>query len=276
VAICTLSSAASGHKKADVCCDSLVRVECYGETVGMMRQLMGIVALTELSVATSAAPLNSKKITQDELVRWTQEMNDAVAVGNKEPCRRYYADDAIYFDEKGRKMDKVALLADLTGLPKGYSGSIKIVNPQSLLLGTTAVLTYDMDETEVIFGQSLKARYHETDTWMFRGGRWQIVGAQVLRYYEDPVAGKVNEALLADYVGTYALTAGVQQTVSRKVGKLYAERAGRPKQELLPEVADLFFRPGREGRVLFRRDAQGNVDALVDRRNNQDVVWKRL
>ena len=38
--------------------------------------------------------------------------------------------------------------------------------------------------------------------------------------------------------------------------------------------SSLFFRPGVEGRRLFRRNDNGKVDALIDRRNNEDVVWK--
>ncbi len=52
------------------------------------------------------------------------------------------------------------------------------------------------------------------------------------------------------------------------------QRNGR-KEQLFPETCDLFFRKGVEGRILFRRDAAGKVDALIDRRNNEDVVWRK-
>jgi hypothetical protein len=103
------------------------------------------------------------------------ELFDAVAIGNQAPWKHYFAEDAIYFDEKGSSMDKPALVADITPLPKAYSGTIKMVKAQSRILGQTAILTYDLDETETIYGQSMIARYHGTDTWMFRDGRWQIV-----------------------------------------------------------------------------------------------------
>jgi hypothetical protein len=51
------------------------------------------------------------------------------------------------------------------------------------------------------------------------------------------------------------------------------ERVRRKK--LLPETSELFFRKGVEGRILFRYAANGKVDALIDRRNNEDVVWKK-
>ena len=44
----------------------------------------------------------------------------------------------------------------------------------------------------------------------------------------------------------------------------------------LPESCDIFFRKGVEGRILFRTGPDGKTDALIDRRNNEDVVWRKL
>jgi hypothetical protein len=57
---------------------------------------------------------------------------------------------------------------------------------------------------------------------------------------------------------------------------LYAKRGKPPKTLLQPEPPDLFFRPGIEGRRLFHRDASGKVEGLIDRRNNEDLIWKKL
>ena len=43
-----------------------------------------------------------------------------------------------------------------------------------------------------------------------------------------------------------------------------------------PEGSEIFFRKGVEGRILFRYADNGKVDALIDRRNNEDVVWRRM
>jgi len=43
----------------------------------------------------------------------------------------------------------------------------------------------------------------------------------------------------------------------------------------LPETSDLFFRKGVEGRILFHYNAKDKVDTLIDRRNNEDVVWAK-
>jgi len=56
--------------------------------------------------------------------------------------------------------------------------------------------------------------------------------------------------------------------------KLFVERNGK-KEQLLPETSEIFFRKGVEGRILFRYAAAGKVDALIDRRNNEDVIWRK-
>lgn len=214
-------------------------------------------------------------ITQEELVRNTQELFDAVAVGNQEPFKKYYADDVLFSDEKGRNMDKAALVKDVAPLPPGFSGTIKIVQPQSRIVGDTAVLSYDLDETETVFGQKMTARYHEIDTWLRRGGRWQIIASQVHRYYEDPAPGKADVNKFPGYVGTYELTPERTLTIVAENGHLFEQRKGRERQELIPEASDIFFIKGVEGRTLFGTSDNGKVVSLIDRRNNEDIVWKK-
>ncbi len=229
-----------------------------------------------LTAASSTMPAKGNTITQEELVRNTQELFDAVAIGNQEPWKKYFAEDAMYFDEKGRSMDKAALVKDVAPLPKGYSGTIKIAKVQSHIEADIAILSYDLDETETIFGQDLTARYHATDTWMRRQGKWQIVAGQVLRYYEDPAPGKTDAAKFPEYIGTYELAPGTTMTVTAEGDHLYSQRGDRPKEQLFPEAPDIFFRKSIEGRRLFRYAGSGKVDALIDRRNNEDVIWKKI
>lgn len=199
----------------------------------------------------SACEERSKPITQDEIVARTQELFDAVAPGNQEPWKKYFADDAIYFDEQGHNMDKTALVASIEPLPAGYTGNIKVVHSKLLLDGSTAIHSYDMDESESVHGQEQHARYHATDTWMNRKGLWQIVAGQVLRYYEDPAPGQADTRKFGDYAGTYELVPGDRAVISVDGGKLYLQRGSRPKVELIPEATDIFFRKGVEGRRLF-------------------------
>jgi hypothetical protein len=232
---------------------------------------MRFLILILVASAVAAEPA----ITEQELVRRTQELYDAIVPGNQTPWKKYFADDCTFSDEKGRTLDKSKLVTDITPLPKGYSGTIKIENVISRIIGDTAILSYDANEMETIFGQNLRARYHVTDTWLRRNGQWQVIASQAHRYYEDPAIGKADEKKLPDYVGSYELAPGQTRTVTSENGKLFVERKGK-KEELLPESSDLFFRKGVEGRILFRHDNAGAVDALIDRRNNEDVIWRKI
>ena len=214
-------------------------------------------------------------ITQEELVRRTQELFDAVVPGNKEPWQKYFAEDCIFADEKGRNLNKTQLVADIAPLPKGYSGTIKIVKPKSVLHGDTAILSYDLDETETIFGQKLTARYHVTDTWLQRNGVWQIASSQAMRYYQDPAVARIDPKKFADFNGTYELAPGQTRRVFSEGENLYVERNGK-REQLLPEGSEILFRKGVEGRILFRYADNGKVDSLIDRRNNEDVIWRRV
>ncbi len=235
---------------------------------------MKLLTVFLLALPLFAQPARPQTITQDELVRRTQQLYDAVAVGNQEPWKTYFADDALYSDEKGRNMDKTALVADIAPLPKGFSGNIKVVRPASRIFHDVAILSYDMDETEDVFGQHLTARYHVTDTWLLRNGKWQIVASQAFRYYEDPALGPPDPNL-DRYVGTYQL-GDMKMNVTREGENLFSERVGRKKEQLFPEAPTIFFRKGQEGRRLFRTGSDGKVDALIDRRNNEDMIWKKI
>ncbi len=102
-------------------------------------------------IASSAqAPSTPPPITEAELVRRTQQLYDALVPGDKAPWAAYYADDAMSYDEKGRAMDKTAILADVEPMPKGYSGSIKVVHPHAIFAPGVAVLAYETDEDETI------------------------------------------------------------------------------------------------------------------------------
>ena len=250
--------------------DSLFCFRCLVLTSFFVMKLALIKFLSAATIICAA----DVPITQDELIRRTQELYDALVPGNQAPWKKHFADDCIFADEKGHIFDKPKLIADITPLPSGYSGTIKIENAQSRIIGNTAILSYDANETETIFGQNLRARYHITDTWLQRDGNWQIIASQAHRYYEDPAVGKADPKKFADFIGTYELAPGQIRSVSGEGDKLFVERNGK-KEQLLPETSELFFRQGVEGRILFRYAAAGKVDALIDRRNNEDVIWRK-
>ena len=98
----------------------------------------------------------------------------------------------------------------------------------------------------------------------------------MLRYYEDPAPAKLDPKTFDRYVGTYELAPGVILTITRDANHLFRKRGDKPPEELIPEAMGIFFRKSVEGRILFSTSDNGLVGTLIDRRNNEDVVWKKI
>ncbi len=107
-----------------------------------------------LLVFPALAAAENPSIDRTELVRRTQQLVDAFAPGDRRPWNLYLADDAMFFDEQGRSMDKRMFLARLQPLPPGYTGSIKVTGAMARFAAGVAILSYDCDETETVLGRN--------------------------------------------------------------------------------------------------------------------------
>ena len=83
--------------------------------------------------------------------------------------------------------------------------------------------------------------------------------------------------MLDSYVGQYQLWPDVSYTITREGEQLFGQRTGRAKEELLPLCSDMFYRKGVwRGEKVFERDNSGKVVKMLDRRENNDLVWKKV
>ena len=230
-------------------------------------------------VALAQTPSQSKAdaATEKELAAIAQELFDAVAVGNKAPWEKYLADDMIYTDENWQILTKKDLVDGLQPLPKGYSGNIRMANVQSRINGDAAVLSYRLLEEETVFGQKLTPTYLETDTYFKRNGRWQMIASHVIVMPSERKSVALDPKFYQTVVGEYELTPGITYTIALEGEKLIGQRSGRAKEELVAADDNTFFRKGSvRGEKVFARDATGRVTALLDRRENNDLVWKKI
>ena len=228
----------------------------------------------------AGAPLDSAA-TVAELTRTAQALVDAVAFGDTAVWARTLADDGLFTDENGRTSTKRDLLASLHPLPAGFSGHIVVARPQMRMTGNendgVAVLTYDLLEDETVFGQTLHTTYHQTDTYVRRAGRWRLLASQTQVLPSEHTAVHIDPAVLGAYVGTYRLAPNVEYAVTRDGTHLMGRRRSGPMEELFPLGGDRFFRRGApRGVKIFVRDASGRVTRMIDRRDNNDLVWQRV
>ena len=220
--------------------------------------------------------LNSDVVQQ--LKQASQELLDAIAPGKKEVWEKYLAEGSIYADEEGRVLTKDELLKELTPLPAGYIGSIKMGDAKVLVQDNVIVLSHlDREELE-LYGQKIVTNYHATDTWAKQSdGQWRRVSTQVMAIPNERKPAKIDSKVLDAYLGQYQLSPEVTYTISREGERLFGQRTGRNKEELLPLCVDIFYRKGIwRGEKVFDRDAQGVVVRMLDRRENNDLVWKKI
>lgn len=225
----------------------------------------------------AAAPVPTRdSAAAAELKRATQELLSAIAPGNWSVWEKYLDESILYTAEDGRTFTKAQLRGEMKPLPAGYSGSIEVESADVRQYGDTAVVSHEDLEREEVFGQKLVSRYHATDTWVRRAGKWRLVASQVLVRLQDPAPATIDPKVLDAYVGRYEISPSASFTVTREGDRLFGERNGRPRQPLLPETETVFFTPGApRTRKLFVRDADGRVTRMIDRRDGRDIVWTR-
>lgn len=239
--------------------------------------VLGLLLFSFLSIAQTPLQSSSDSATEEQLVRIAQQLFDAIPIGNKAVWEKYVADDVIYTDENWHILTKKQLLEGLAPLPKGYSGSIRMADIQSRINGDSAVLSYRALEEEYVFGQKLSPTYLVTDTYFKRNGLWQLVASHVIVLPSERKPIVVNPRSYAPLAGQYNLTPGITYTITLEGNKLMGQRSGRDKEELLPADESTFFRKGTiRGEKIFVRDPGGRVTQMLDRRENNDLVWKKI
>jgi hypothetical protein len=225
------------------------------------------------AVAAEPAP---PRDSAAELRLMTQELMDAIAPGKAEVWRRYLHDELVHVDENGVVRDKASLLAELTPLPAGLVGRIEVDRFQATVHGDTAVAAGEIQEYLDYHGQPLRTRFRFLDTWVRTPEGWRLIAEQTSAVLKDPPAVELTREELCSYAGVYELTPAITTLVRCTQNGLTSERTGRPAVDYVAELRDVFFVAGQpRTRRIFLRDAGGKVVAFADRREGEDVRWRR-
>jgi len=82
---------------------------------------------------------------------------------------------------------------------------------------------------------------------------------------------------LESIVGEYELSPGNTYTITIEGNKLMGQRSGRAKEELLAADEHTFFPRGSvRGEKVFVQDDSGRTLKMLDRRENNDLVWTKV
>ena len=238
--------------------------------------MRGAFGVAVVAVVACGAPATTRDSDAD-LRAATQALLDGFAPGDRAVWDRLADPGLVYVTEDNEVEDKAQFLAALQPLPTGMSGTIAIEGFSTQPLdGPLTATTYMLYETETVYGQTIHTRFRESDVWRHTDAGPRLVHAQIFAVVHDPPAVALAPALLDGYAGTYVKGTFATAHVRRDGDHLVAERDGRPPLTLVPEVADVFFTPGRpRSRRVFLRDGSGAITGYADRREGEDVTWTR-
>lgn len=229
-----------------------------------------------LLAGTPGGRSSADEKTSAELRRMSQELLDAIAPGKVEVWERYLDDRFVLLDENGTVTRKAELLKEFTPLPPGLVGRIEIDKFDATFAGNTAVVAVEVQEYLDYHGQQLRTRFRSLDTWISTPNGWRLLGQHAAAVLKDPPAITLSSKELSEYEGVYTLTAEIKTTIRVTDNGFTSEREGRPVATYKPELRDLFFAAGSpRSRRIFTRDAKGKVDGFVDRREGEDIRWKK-
>jgi ketosteroid isomerase-like protein len=118
--------------------------------------------------------------TQDtEAVLMKIEQDAAAALSKKDLAAfgSVFSEDAVFTGPDGAVQTKAQLLGDLKSGVLVIESS-QIADMKVRVFGEAAVVTYATTDKGKYKGADISGRYRWTDTFVRRGGRWQIVAAQ--------------------------------------------------------------------------------------------------
>ena len=207
----------------------------------------------------------------------TQQLMDAVTAGDAKVWERYLDDAAVVTSEDGVVHTKAEMVKDTRPLAEGVSGSIAVIDFRATQHKNVAITNWVADEHENYHGHALHCRYRSTDTWLRTAGGWRLIASQVYAERGDPPSVAMTDAQANAYIGRYELTPSIAYEIRRNGKQLEGRRGTGAWESILAEGPDILFVPGKPRyRKVFLRDDAGKITGFADRREEWDLVWKRV
>jgi hypothetical protein len=242
-------------------------------SLSMHKTLLPLMMLLAVFQRSNAQTDSAAKAGQ--IIKLEQQLADALP-GDSLTWKKYLDPTWHIVDEDGNSTNKKEFLAGFGAFPKGVSGTVKVTRPVVMFHDNVAVIQYTADEHETFFGQNLHTTYGTMDTWYKTDTSWMMLAMENYEIPAWPPAIKVNTQLLQQYTGTYQLTDDIKAVVSLKDDTLFLQKNKRKAEPLFAETTNVFFHKSEaRGRKIFVKDDAGNM-LMRERRNGQDVVWKRV
>lgn len=196
--------------------------------------------------------------------------------GDAVAYRRLLDREFVHVDDTGKRR-MVSEIAQIVGSGNHSTWQLGALHARLI---TSSLAVVDCELTEVVpFGASqLRMPLHETDVFVFRGGRWLFLQHAETHALDLPVAVPIDEALLSDYVGRYEWWPGFEDVVTSRGNQLYGQSPGETAATpLLAASKESFFVEGDPALTIFVRGKDGKVThELVHFPDGKVIVARKL
>lgn len=208
----------------------------------------------------------------------TQALMDAVTNGDPAVWDGALDADCIVTNEDGDVFDKARMLKDLTPLPAGFSGEIKVRELTVRHLGDAAIVHYWLDEVEQIFGQTLRTTYVETDTYRRAGDSWKVLAMHTTVVPRDLEPLQADPAAWPPLLGDYAYSekAASRYHVFLRDGVLYGGTHEKTATRLIPLAPLVYYQQGSIHLIIFVRDPAGVISEVRELHKYNEVRMQRI
>jgi uncharacterized protein (TIGR02246 family) len=139
-----------------------------------------VLAASALVFAQAPKTRDAEPPTQDtEAVLMKIERDAAAALMKKDfaAFASVFSEDAVFTGPDGAVQTKAQLLADLKSGNLAIESTV-ISDMKVRVFGESAVVTYTTTDKGKSKGRDISGRYRWTDTFVRRGGKWQVVAGQ--------------------------------------------------------------------------------------------------
>jgi len=214
-----------------------------------------------------------KNNAEQELKRLENEWLNSYLRGDKQTFDRIVADDFTRTDESGKFATKAEERALVQAPAGSVSASLTNEDMHVRVYGNSAIVT-GLIVSRVQGSLSFQSRF--TDTFIKRGGPWQVVARHYSRVPTERTSINVDSKIYDDYVGQYEIASNVLLDITKEGEKLMSQTTGQAKMELLPESEIEFFIKGFTAQFVFVRDGTGKVTKLIINQEGQRVTVNRV
>lgn len=212
---------------------------------------------------------------QAEVERIVRERLQAAVRGDRSAWRRHISADCVWTGPGLAVGTTADAELEITGNAALPTNIYEVKDFETHMFGKVAVATYVSVERQPD-GIGTAKRFRKTDTYLRRGGAWQLISAAEVFVPSRPVL-PVDPQVYDSYLGQYSLDASHVVKVWREGDRLLSQEAGEQNaSEFLPAGNDSFFLDGEPGDWIFGRTEDGRVNRLIFRLSGADVVLRKI